>query len=232
MELPNDTASIVSSTSQRSCLDKSAGDNGSTGRNDIVSDNVEDWKPVRSKKNKSRAKTHENLINTTNSAAAATTATNNSKTLDRIANSKEEPVDDTSKSNCSLDEYDQISDQDLRKVMLITQCMKKSTGQDLHDRTGEWTTRVKFTQEMASIIEDGLYQYLQQLLQNNDCDLTNKQHKTLGYITQEDFNNYTGSPKKDSTYLIPPPPPPPPYAEAKNLDETSRSGGKFFLFQL
>lgn len=36
-----------------------------------------------------------------------------------------------------------------------------------HDRTGDWTSRVKMTRELEQAINDGLYYYEQDLWQRN-----------------------------------------------------------------
>ena len=56
------------------------------------------------------------------------------------------------------DSDDEIDDQDIHKIMIVTQTpppVKK------HDRTGNYVTRVKMTQELSKAINDGLYYYEQ-----------------------------------------------------------------------
>lgn len=56
------------------------------------------------------------------------------------------------------DSDDEIDDQDIHKIMIVTQTpppIKK------HDRTGNYVTRVKMTQELSKAINDGLYYYEQ-----------------------------------------------------------------------
>lgn len=56
------------------------------------------------------------------------------------------------------DSDDEIDDQDIHKIMIVTQTpppIKK------HDRTGSYVTRVKMTQELSKAINDGLYYYEQ-----------------------------------------------------------------------
>ncbi|OTF81265.1 la-related protein 1-like protein [Euroglyphus maynei] len=191
---------------------------------------VEDWKPVRSKKNKSRAnKSNEHSSHQSSS---------NFKPIDRSTTKEDLPflldedvhdVDDFQPSGrrktyndySNYDDYDdEISDQDLKKIILVTQSRKGS-----NDRTGDWTTRVKMTQEMAKIIDDGLFYYEQNLLLNQHGTST-KQHKTLGYISRKDFELYSGSPKdrKENAYSTPPPPPPT-LNDGIELDEVYTTAG-------
>ncbi|XP_017487052.1 PREDICTED: la-related protein 1-like [Rhagoletis zephyria] len=119
------------------------------------------------------------------------------------------------------DDYE-ISDHDLSKIIIVMQTPRKGV-EPVNDRTGDWTTRVKVTQEMSQIINDGLF-YYEQDLWTRFGDSGTKQHKTLGLISQEDFEIYSGSPKKDAP-ATPPPPPPPTYVEEEiELDETYLSG--------
>lgn len=56
------------------------------------------------------------------------------------------------------DSDDEIDDQDVHKIMIVTQTppsVKK------YDRTGNFVTRVKMTQELSKAINDGLYYYEQ-----------------------------------------------------------------------
>ncbi|KAH7645645.1 la-related protein 1-like protein [Dermatophagoides farinae] len=200
-----------------------------------VANEIEDWKPVRSKKNKSRAnKSNEHSSHQSSS---------NCKTINRLTTKEDLPflldedVHDGEEFQLTgrrktyidysdYDDYDEISDQDLKKIILVTQSRK---GNQLNDRTGDWTTRVKMTQEMAKIIDDGLFHYEQNLLLNHQGSNT-KQHKTLGYISREDFELYSGSPKdkKENAYSTPPPPPPTLNDDIK-LDEVYTTTGDHTL---
>lgn len=170
---------------------------------------VEDWKEVKTKKNKSRAKpdlksTHENA-----------TKDDLLFMMDEELSDDQLPLAGRKKNYTDYsdieDEYE-ISDQDLGKLILVTQTPRKSAEQP-HDRTGDWTTRVKLDQEISQIINDGLYYYEEDLWQRYH-EVGSKQHKNIGLISQEDFELYSGSPKKMmNDYATPPPPPPPTYIE-------------------
>lgn len=65
------------------------------------------------------------------------------------------------------DEDYELSDRDVNKLLIFTQTtvpmstrIPKHEG---HDRTGEWTTRVKMTQDLEQAINDGLYYYEEDL---------------------------------------------------------------------
>lgn len=66
----------------------------------------------------------------------------------------------------------EIDDQDLNKILIVTQTppyMRKHPG---GDRTGNHESRAKITSELAKVINDGLYYYEQDLWMEpseNDC---------------------------------------------------------------
>lgn len=208
--LPNDTSTVTNSPSK------------------LVEGKVEDWRPVRSKKNKSRAKSFDNKSNPERL----------SFTKDDMTFLMDEDLSDDQQIYCAgrkktftdysdNDDYE-ISDQDIGKIIIVMQTSRKA--EQVYDRTGDWTTRVKVTQEIAKIINDGLYYYEQDLWSKND----HKQHKTLGLISQEDFDLYSGSPKKSDICCTPPPPPPPTFIDEEiKLDEVCQSGMcKMILFKI
>nr|XP_008110243.1 PREDICTED: la-related protein 1B isoform X1 [Anolis carolinensis] len=91
----------------------------------------------------------------------------------------------------------EIDDQDLNKILIVTQTppyMRKHPG---GDRTGNHVSRAKITSELAKVINDGLYYYEQDLWTEqteNDC-IAMKQEienfKKLNLISKEEFDNLT-----------------------------------------
>ncbi|XP_017770596.1 PREDICTED: la-related protein 1 isoform X2 [Nicrophorus vespilloides] len=59
------------------------------------------------------------------------------------------------------DDSDELSDRDVNKLLIVTQALPGRAPK--HDRTGDWTTRVKMTQELEQAINDGLYYYEEDL---------------------------------------------------------------------
>jgi hypothetical protein len=63
----------------------------------------------------------------------------------------------------SEDESDyELSDHEINKILIVTQATSQSSRYPKHegyDRTGDWTTRVKITQDLEQIISDGLNYY-------------------------------------------------------------------------
>ncbi|XP_013919096.1 PREDICTED: la-related protein 1B isoform X2 [Thamnophis sirtalis] len=91
----------------------------------------------------------------------------------------------------------EIDDQDLNKILIVTQTppyMRKHPG---GDRTGNHVSRAKITSELAKVINDGLYYYEQDLWMEpseNDC-IAMKQEvenfKKLHLISKEEFDSLT-----------------------------------------
>ena len=60
----------------------------------------------------------------------------------------------TSRLGASVDELDDL---DLQKLVIVAQCSPSSAHLNHHDRTGDFTSRCKMTDELAQSISDGLY---------------------------------------------------------------------------
>ncbi|XP_042323642.1 la-related protein 1B isoform X6 [Sceloporus undulatus] len=91
----------------------------------------------------------------------------------------------------------EIDDQDLNKILIVTQTppyMRKHPG---GDRTGNHVSRAKITSELAKVINDGLYYYEQDLWTEqteNDCVAMKQEvenFKKLNLISKEEFEHLT-----------------------------------------
>ncbi|XP_032002805.1 la-related protein 1B isoform X3 [Hylobates moloch] len=91
----------------------------------------------------------------------------------------------------------EIDDQDLNKILIVTQTppyVKKHPG---GDRTGTHTSRAKITSELAKVINDGLYYYEQDLWMEEDENKHTaikqevENFKKLNLISKEQFENLT-----------------------------------------
>ena len=174
-----------------------------------TTDLVEDWKPVRSKKNKHqhsiRAKDNNKSLSGEYQLQSAKNDSLFMMDEDYVSDQlslagRKKAFTNYDEINNELDNYE-ISDSDLSRLIIVAQTSRK-TNEPLYDRTGEWTTRVKLTQDIAKQINDGLFYYEQNLW---DKYKDSKQHKTLELISQEDFELYSSSPMK-VTCTTPPPP--------------------------
>lgn len=114
------------------------------------------------------------------------------------------------------DSDDEIDDQDIHKIMIVTQTpppIKK------HDRTGNYVTRVKMTQELSKAINDGLYYYEQDLWDDSDDSYLNRKMvlsssmKRVELVSQDKFNTQRDAlePQRARSFTeaeFPPPSPP------------------------
>ena len=64
------------------------------------------------------------------------------------------------RSEDEADDYE-LSDHEINKLLIVTQTSQpsRSAKHDGHDRTGDWTTRVKMTQDLEQAINIGLQYY-------------------------------------------------------------------------
>ncbi|KAM3938476.1 la-related protein 1B isoform 2-T3 [Leptodactylus fuscus] len=96
----------------------------------------------------------------------------------------------------------EIDDQDVNKILILTQTpphLKKHPG---GDRTGNHVSRAKMTSELAKVINDGLYYYEKDLWTVEDGDLlVTKQEienfRKLNFISKEEFDSLTPEPLPD-----------------------------------
>ncbi|XP_064114084.1 la-related protein 1B-like isoform X3 [Macrobrachium nipponense] len=131
-------------------------------------------------------------------------------------------------SEWSDDENDyEISDQDVNKLLIVTQSPPSAAGtgtgtsvssrppkHEGFDRTGDWTTRTKITQELAKVINDGLYYYEQGLWEDSEWfPQSSEQHtaamQQVTVISQEVMDTLRPNvPPVPANQEVPPPPPP------------------------
>lgn len=89
--------------------------------------------------------------------------------------------------NFSDDESDyELSDRDINKILIVTQVRHRVPKHDGHNRTGDFTSRTKISQDLEQVINDGLHNYEEDLW-THDVNHTSNSYKTLNIITQEDF---------------------------------------------
>ncbi|KAJ8923701.1 hypothetical protein NQ315_010282, partial [Exocentrus adspersus] len=109
------------------------------------------------------------------------------------------------------DDSDELSDRDVNKILIVTQTTSSSRApkHEGYDRTGDWTTRVKITQELEQAISDGLYYYEEDLWTEPDFERGGTgNYKTVNVISQEDFQKMAPPAPKKQNPEVPPPPPP------------------------
>lgn len=95
------------------------------------------------------------------------------------------------------EETDEVSDRDINKLLIVTQTQAATTAvvaatvavparipkHEGYDRTGDWTTRVKISQDLEQEINDGLYYYQEDLWTTTDrVSYTNSQFYNIDSI--------------------------------------------------
>jgi len=128
------------------------------------------------------------------------------------------PMGKTNKFSDPADDSDyELSDGEINKLLIITpQRPKKHEG---YDRTGDHKSRVKMSQDLASAINDGLYDYEDELWDQSDTDqwiATSKdgiREERVSIVSQEEFQkikpgsqngNQTGQKDKPKVPAAPP----------------------------
>ncbi|CAG7721109.1 unnamed protein product [Allacma fusca] len=122
-----------------------------------------------------------------------------------------------------LDE-DELSDSEIDKIVIFTQKSATPSTQPAgptprpakhegYDRTGDWRTRTKMTQELAMVINDGLRYYEENLWTDGEVDIrvSNKSTSfcTVNVISKADFDKITPPLPRANNPLFPPAPPTP-----------------------
>ncbi|XP_055625106.1 la-related protein 1 [Toxorhynchites rutilus septentrionalis] len=116
------------------------------------------------------------------------------------------------------DESDfELSDHEINKLLIVTQVRGRVPKRDGYDRTGDFTTRTKITQDLEEIINDGLHNYEEDLVTIN-CRHGHgtSNYKTINLISQEEFDKIIPKTPKVSQEA-PPPPPPPTFVESQDV---------------
>lgn len=126
------------------------------------------------------------------------------------------------------DDYE-LSDRDINKILIVTQVgpSHKPPKHEGYDRTGDFTTRTKITQDLEQVINDGLFNY-EEGLWVSDAPPSSSSYKTVNVITQADFEKMAPRISKKSDNPDVPPPPPPTYIDRQNTSLTGKAKARFF----
>ncbi|KAJ8676413.1 hypothetical protein QAD02_012200 [Eretmocerus hayati] len=119
------------------------------------------------------------------------------------------------------DDYE-LSDKDINKLLIVTQSSSSRIPKhEGHDRTGDWTTRVKMSQDLEQTINDGLYYYEEDLWGDDShrygSSSTVGSYKTINVISQEAFEKIAPKAPRKANPEVPPPPPAPMEAEVPEI---------------
>lgn len=112
----------------------------------------------------------------------------------------------------------EFGDDQVRRIIIVTQSTSLAVGSkdrikhEGYDRTAEGETRVKMSQEISKVIDDGLFYYEQDLWENNNrmraMSNSSSSLTKVGLISQEAFDRLTNKPvvnDKKQVYVPPPP---------------------------
>ena len=69
-------------------------------------------------------------------------------------------------------DLDEMSDGEINKLVIVTQTPHRPKKHEGYDRTGDFTTRAKMSQDLAQVINDGLYYYERGLTAGEETDET------------------------------------------------------------
>lgn len=123
------------------------------------------------------------------------------------------------------DDADELSDRDINKLLIVTQVPStRAPKHEGYDRTGDWTTRVKMTQELGQAINDGLNYYEEDLWTDGEYDRPIcGSYKTVNIISQETFEKIAPPAPRKQNPEVPPPPPPPQQIEHVKVPSATNS---------
>ncbi|XP_055376513.1 la-related protein 1 isoform X2 [Condylostylus longicornis] len=114
----------------------------------------------------------------------------------------------------------EFSDRDINKLLIVSQ-VQRAPKHEGYDRTADFTSRTKITQDLEQVINDGLTNYEEDLW---TVSTGPTEYKTVNVISQEDFQKIIPKqPSKKANQEVPPPPPPTYIDDEQNLDESMNS---------
>ncbi|XP_076261791.1 la related protein isoform X2 [Rhynchophorus ferrugineus] len=129
------------------------------------------------------------------------------------------------------EDSDELSDRDVNKLLIVTQAPSSRVPKhEGYDRTGDWNSRVKITQDLEQAINDGLFYYEEDLWNETEFDrVSSGSYKTVTVISQEDFQKLAPPAPKKQNPDVPPPPPPVIGPKISGSGPNSRKAPKNFV---
>lgn len=106
-------------------------------------------------------------------------------------------------------DYDELSDNEINKLLIVTQVTNpnRALKHEGYDRTGDWQTRVKITQDLEQEIDLGLQIYEENLWSQQQWVSSPNTYRTVNVISKEDFEKITPCTTRVKNPNVPPPPP-------------------------
>ncbi|XP_032596526.1 la-related protein 1 isoform X2 [Drosophila grimshawi] len=113
------------------------------------------------------------------------------------------------------DESDyEFADRDINKLLIVAQ-VGRAPKHEGYDRTADFTSRTKITQDLENIINDGLVNYEEDLWTTTNV-VPNNDYRTVNVISQADFEKLAANKRQPPKQQ--PPPPPPNYIDDNEQD--------------
>lgn len=121
-----------------------------------------------------------------------------------------------SSMNDSDSDCDELSDGEISKLLIVTQTPNRPRKHEGFDRTGDFCSRVKLSQDLAQVINDGLSYYEDHQEDLDEEPETWIDSKNVSMITQAEFEKLKSPDAKKMPKSAGPPPPPPLNTPAAN----------------
>jgi la-related protein 1 len=121
-----------------------------------------------------------------------------------------------SDTNDSDSDCDELSDGEISKLLIVTQTPNRPRKHEGFDRTGDFCSRVKLSQDLAQVINDGLSYYEDHQEDLDEEPETWIDSKNVSLITQAEFEKLKSPDAKKMPKSAGPPPPPPLNTPAAN----------------
>ena len=130
--------------------------------------------------------------------------------------------------NDSDSDYDELSDGEISKLLIVTQTPVRPKKHEGFDRTGDFVSRVKLSQDLAQVINDGLVYYEEHQYESPDEQeswIAESKNKNVSIISQAEFDKIKpGSEARKTLNPAQPPPPPPLNTPAQGHMNSGKNG--------
>lgn len=122
----------------------------------------------------------------------------------------------------------ELSDRDVGRLLIVTQSGGRVAKHDGYDRTADWATRTKISQDLEQVITDGLKRYEEDLWNDSEFYASNhgRDYRTVSLITREQFEQSMPTERYQNPDT--PPPPPPSTCVEHYADKRPRRTARFY----
>lgn len=133
-----------------------------------------------------------------------------------------------SSMNDSDSDCDELSDGEISKLLIVTQTPLRPKKHEGFDRTADFSSRVKMSQELAQVINDGLVYYEENHEDDDEVEHEKSwiESKNVNLISQAEFDKLKPTEVKNRNNG--PPPPPPNTLMTSMMDTPSKKSSHFY----